>query len=581
MCASLWYDLTIMPSITKKMVRGKPYYYARECKRVNGKPKIVWQKYLGKVEDIIAAVSQKGPGAVPQPQEALVTDFGAVVALYDLAKRLKLVEHIDRHVPKLGSGPSVGSYLLVAVLNRCVAPCSKAAMTDWFTSTALRRLIDIEPKQLSSQRFWDNMDRVSHQSIEAIESDLVAHMIREFDVDVRRVLFDATNFFTFIDTFNTRSTLAQRGKSKEGRSSLRIVGLALLVSADFHVPLLHRTYPGNQTDAPTFASLTEALVERLRVFANGVEDVTIIFDKGNNSKDNLEALAETPYHFVGSLVPTHHKELLAVSQEHFCSLADDGLADVSAYRTRKTIFGAERTVLVTYNDKLFVAQCQTLLREIAKRRQLLGQLQARLQDRRAGKIRGGKAPTVDSVRKQVQGWLKARHMKELFRVEVTEQDGLPKLAYCFDQPAWQRLQSTLLGKAILFTDNDEWTDAEIVRGYRAQHHVERAFRDMKDPHCIAIHPQYHWTDQKVEVHVFCCVLALLLCSLLRRELHRQGIDRSIRKIFADLQAIREVGVLFPPQERGRKPTLKMTLAAMSNEQRKLYSALELDRYRAV
>ena len=32
-----------MASITKKMIRGKPYYYARECKRVKGKPKIVWQ----------------------------------------------------------------------------------------------------------------------------------------------------------------------------------------------------------------------------------------------------------------------------------------------------------------------------------------------------------------------------------------------------------------------------------------------------------------------------------------------------------------------------------------------------------
>src|SRR3989304_2091251 len=75
-----------------------------------------------------------------------------------------------------------------------------------------------------------------------------------------RLLFDGTNFFPFLDTFNDRSTLAQRGKSKQGRASLRIVGLALLVSADFHVPLLHRTYPGNQHDAPTFSSLVQGMV---------------------------------------------------------------------------------------------------------------------------------------------------------------------------------------------------------------------------------------------------------------------------------------------------------------------------------
>jgi hypothetical protein len=42
-----------MPSLTKKIIKGKPYYYARECRRVDGKPKIVWQKYLGRAEDII------------------------------------------------------------------------------------------------------------------------------------------------------------------------------------------------------------------------------------------------------------------------------------------------------------------------------------------------------------------------------------------------------------------------------------------------------------------------------------------------------------------------------------------------
>ena len=151
-----------MASIIKKMIRGKPYYYARECKRVDGKPKIVWQKYLGKAEDIIDALTQSASQtAIPvAPTEAVVTEFGAVVALYDLAQRLQLIKHIDRHAPKRGTGPSVGTYLLVAILNRCAAPCSKASIADWFQDTALRRLVDIEARQLSSQRFWANMDRV-------------------------------------------------------------------------------------------------------------------------------------------------------------------------------------------------------------------------------------------------------------------------------------------------------------------------------------------------------------------------------------------------------------------------------------
>jgi transposase len=200
-------------------------------------------------------------------------------------------------------------------------------------------LVPVQATQLTSQRFWDNRNRVSAEAIVASERDLTAHLVQEFHLDVRQVLFDATNFFTFIDTFNERCTLAQRGKSKEGRASLRISGLALLVTADGHVPLGHHTYPGNQPDATTFASLTDELVTRHQLVAAGGERVTLLFDKGNNSADNLQALADTPYHFIGSLVPTQHPDLLAVPARRFRSLAAEGFPQVTAYRTQKEVFG--------------------------------------------------------------------------------------------------------------------------------------------------------------------------------------------------------------------------------------------------
>lgn len=91
---------------------------------------------------------------VPQPMEAIVAEFGALAALYDLAQRLALVAHIDRHVPKRGKGPSVSTYILVAALNRCVAPRSKAAIAEWFQGTVLRRLVGVEPMGLAARRDW-------------------------------------------------------------------------------------------------------------------------------------------------------------------------------------------------------------------------------------------------------------------------------------------------------------------------------------------------------------------------------------------------------------------------------------------
>ncbi len=565
-----------MASLFKKIIRGNAYYYARVSQRVDGKPKIVSQTYLGRADRIIEKLQAPDSGA--QPREAVVREFGACAALLALARRLRLAEHIDRHVPKRGSGPSVGTYLLAAVLNRCLAPGSKAALAPWFDSTVLQRLLPVRSSQLSSQRFWDHMDRVSSDSIQAVERDLVAAMTREFGVDLRQVLFDATNFFTYIDSFNQRSSLAQRGHSKEGRKSLRIVGVALLVSADFRLPLLHRTYPGNRPDPPMFESLAADLARRCREIAGAAESVTLVFDKGNNSRENLEQVERGPFHFIGSLVPTQHPDLLAVPAEQLRSLEADGLAGVSAWRTQREVFGTARTVLVTWNQALFDAQGRTLLRETAKRKQRLRGLQRQLRRWRDGKLRGGRKPSVASTRKKVDRWLQARHMRDLFAVEVGEADGLPTVRYRFRRKAWEELQSTLLGKTLLFTDNAGWSDAELVRGYRAQHHVESAFRQLKDTDCIAIRPQYHWTDQKIEVHVFCCVLALTLCALLQRELSRHGVQRSIPALLDELGGIREVDVLYPARQEGGEPVLKTTLSKMTAEQQKLHAILGLKEY---
>jgi len=561
-------------SLTKKIINGKPYYYLRDCQWVNGRPKIVSTVYLGSPEKLLERLTR------PEPAEVAIDEFGASAAIFDIAQTLEVVDTIDRHVPKRGSaGPSVGQYLLVAALNRCIAPCSKAQIGEWYQKTALRRLLPMTGAQLTSQRFWDNMERVSQEQITAIEKELARRAVERFGLDLRCLLFDATNFFTFVDSFNTRPKLLQRGHSKEGRDSLRLLGLALCVTADGDVPLLHHPYAGNQHDSVTFESVTEALLERCRSLAQGVFDITLVFDKGNNSQDNLEAIGKSPLHFVGSLVPTQHKDLLAISKKEMRRLEKDQLPAVWAYRTRKVVFGVERTVLCTFNRKLFKAQTMTLTREIRKRTRKLQRLKARLARRRPGAP--GKAPSVDGVSKQVKAILHGRHMKDLFAFKVAENSqGLPRLTYRFKDKAYRKLASTLLGKTIIFTDRTDWTDEQIVLAYRAQHHVEADFRRLKDPRYLTFRPQFHWTDQKLRVHAFYCVLALMLLSLLRRKLDQAGIHMSIVKMMDKLTDMREITVLYPAGPGSQTPFARTILSNTDETQAKLIETLGLDRCRA-
>lgn len=563
-----------MPSLVKKTINGKPYYYLRECRRVDGRPKIVWTVYLGSPQRLFERLTR------PEPVSLAISEFGAAAATYDIACALDVVDTIDRHVPKRGAqGPSVGEYLLLAALNRCAHPCSKTRLGDWYRQTALRRLLPFSSAQTSSQRFWENMSRVDEQQLIAIERDLSAAAVSRFGLDLGCLLFDATNFFTFIDSFNDRADLPQRGHSKEGRDNLRLLGLALLVTSDGEVPLFHHTYAGNQHDAVTFRSVAQEMADRCRRLAQDVCDITLVFDKGNNAEDNLAAVEEGPFHFVGSLVPTQHADLLAIPRKQMRRLDPEQLPAVWSYRTRKVVFGVERTVLCTFNRPLFEAQSKTLRREIAKRRRKLAGLQASL-DRFRVRPRG-KRPTVEGVRKKVKAILVGRHMKDLFTTDVaTGSDGLPQLAHRFRRDSWDVLASTLLGKTILFTDRHDWSDEQIVLAYRAQSHVEAAFRSMKDPRFLAFRPTFHWTDQKLRVHAFYCVLALMILSLLRRKLDKAGLPLSIARMMEKLADIREVTLLFPAPSGTKEPFTRTVLSDLDATQRTLLQALDLDRYRS-
>ena len=173
------------------------------------------------------------------------------------------------------------------------------------------------------------------------------------------------------------------------------------------------------------------------------------------------------------------------------------LPAVWSYRTRKVVFGIERTILCTFNQELFDSQTQTLAREIAKRKRKLQKLRIRLANRRNDSR--GKAPTVEGVQKKVKEILRGRHLADLFAVQVRKKRaGLPRLSFRFRDKAYQQLRSTLLGKTLLFTDRTDWPDEQIVLAYRSQHHIEANFRRVKDPHYLTFRPTFHWTDQKLQ-----------------------------------------------------------------------------------
>jgi len=544
------YTLISMATIQKKPSRGHTYWQIVESRRINGKPRPVVLMHLGTAEGLLRRLQEGGQ----KPVKVQILHFGALAALWNMANELDVIGTIDRRVGKRDQGLSCGQYMLLAALNRAVAASSKASFYHWYRKTVLYRLVPASKSSLSSQRFWDHMAYLDEATISKIEEDFTSKLVEHFKVDLKTLLFDATNFDTFIDT-QSKPILPQRGHAKSKRADLRIIGLALLVSTDFHVPLLSHLYPGNQNDAAMFSSITESLVARYRQFAKECQDITVVFDGGNTSKDNMEEMDGSPYHFVTSLTITHHKDLLDVPLAHFEAFSEPRLEGTTAYRTTKQIWGKTRTVVVTRSEKLLCGQIAGIKAALKKKRSALHQLRKKLHRSQQPDARG-KGYTRESLQKHLDSITSGQYISEILHAEISESGGRLDFMFSTDSNAFEKLKRTRLGKRILCTDNDDWTTEQIILASRAQHHVEAAFKQMKNPHWVSFSPAFHWTDQKLRAHAFYCVLALTLSSLLQRRAAQANIKLTIPALYAQLSEIEEVVNLHPSDNQPKRGRLR-------------------------
>jgi len=427
------------------------------------------------------------------------------------------------------------------------------------------------------------MQYLDEESLAAIETDLTRRLVEDFEVDVRALFYDTTNFDTFLCSENP-SELAQRGHAKSKRTDLRIVGLALMVSWDFHIPLFSRVYEGNQPDSVTFSKVLDDLVARYQMFKERCQRVTLVFDKGNNSGENMEALDDSPYHIIGSLVPTQHQDLLDIPARRFRALEGPLFDGLRVFRTEKEVFGQKRIVLVTHSQALHRGQVRGIRQHLNKKVRALRDLQRRVERSHQPGWRG-KPFTRQGIEKQLESLTSGQYIREFLSAGVIEKNGRLMVEFGTDHDAYRQLKSRVLGKRVLFTTNPNLTDDEIVFGYRGQHHVERAFRDMKDPCFIRFSPAFHRTDSMIRVHAFHCVLALTLLSLLHRHVVKAGIEISQRRLLEDLKRIKEITNYYAAHSGeaaalGGRPRAERTLTRLSPPQEQLFRTLELGQFQA-
>lgn len=488
-----------MATIQSKITNGHKYWYIVESRRVNGKPRPIVLEYLGKASDLLARLKS--------PYESIKLksySHGCIVNLINIAKKINLCniinKHIEAHRDYMSKQPirnnlTPGGTYLLAALGRVCMPTSKDSWLSWADTTSLSYLLRMSFKKLDSSHFWDLMDALPAKNISRIESELTKKVLDLYDIKTDNLFYDTTNFYTYIDTANEKCTIAKRGKNKQKRSDLRQIGMAMVVTKDYRIPLLHVPYEGNMHDSKVFTEVSSHIKDRLDDLGLSIDNHTIVFDRGNNSKKNFKLLKELELHYVAALSPCHHKEIINKALEH------QGI-----YRSKEEIWDDTRTVIITVSDKLKAGQIRGLYTALQKMETKLTKIQVSLSSpkKKNKKLLEARIEKAVNNNKTISGFIETR-LEELEEKKY-------RFIYSIDCEKLRKFEEGL-GLRMLITDRHDWSTPQIIEAYNGQSHIEKSFKLLKNNHYLSLRPQYHWTDQKIKVHFLICMIAYLLSSI--------------------------------------------------------------------
>jgi transposase len=532
-----------MASIVAKSKGNKRYYYVVESQRVNGKPRVVSQVYLGTADKIAALVKD---ASAPVPLSATCKDFGLPAALWLAAQGSGIVDALQSLWPQPRSGPSVAHYLMLAAIHRICEPGPKTEVAEWYSRTVLHQLWGFPPERFTSQAFWDCFNEINVSHWDQVDSpddlcraqSLLLGLWKDREGFGRRFLaYDTTNFHTFIASTNSRNQLAQRGHNKQGRHNLRQIGLSYIMDGVTGLSVCHHVYPGNVADTVELSSALGRIVHLLDCNHIARESVTVVFDKGTAALSNTTMLEESELGWISAL-PWNQAPAQLRDRPTEEIPKCPGHSGVRAIAEKHLVHGKEYLCVLKHSESFAAEQMHSLTASLAKAMQSMAKLSRQLAKPDC-KIKEA------SVRHKIANWLSPQFLSELIRYEVRQQDGRLVLEFELNPAAFQELMVHRLGRTTVLTNRLDWTAEQVVDGYCGQQQVERVFRGLKGGDWLPWGPMFHWTDHNIQVHAFYCMLGISLLRYVHHQAQAAWAGISIEELIHQLDQIKQFVLLYP------------------------------------
>ena len=451
-----------MPYYTFKRSGKNRYLVLRWKKRINGVPTIIKEVSVGTAASLASVLENGLNGIVLKSYSA-----GSTLSVMYMDRKIGFTDTVNTITGHRGNGMSPGDYMLLFIMNRLSDPYSKNSIVKWME----RDYASVIFPKVSSQGFWNVMDKFSDETIKRIQ-DNIRDRIIDMGYDFRNMFVDASNMYTFME----ENDMARKGHNKKHRYDLNQVSYYIAANYDY-IPLYGESYAGNMHDSKTFES----------IIGNIPDNSTLIFDRGYNSKSNIDLICNRRY--IGALKQSDYHDIMKLH------VNPDSYIDL--YRNA---YGREHRIILYHSSSLERRKREAFMKKMGKVILKVKKI-----------IDSGNYDSLDKAR----SYLESENLNETILLPSLEVN---------QERMDQRL--SMMGKNALFTNIMDMDTGDIIDLYRKRNRVEHCFRTINTMD-IAF-PVYHWTPQKIRVHMFFSLMAYLFVALIYNEIHSR--DESVSLI---------------------------------------------------
>jgi len=445
-------------------------------------------------------------------------------------------------------------------LNRLICPLAERAMPDWIRRTALGDLLHEDFSTLGDEALYRNLDRL-HPQRESIERELAECEKTLFSLDDTVFLYDLTS--TYFEGEAGANPQAQRGYSRDNRPDCKQVVVGLVLDRE-GFPKAHEVFDGNTQDRTSLAPMLEALEKR----TGKRPGTTVIVDRGMAYDENLAEIRARGYHYLLAARQPERNPWLAELE------SEEGWEEIVRLPSPQNPFQKKTRVEIKRQAKGDVVYilCRSEGREEKDRAirekqeaKLLGDLAQLRQRARKGQLKEEKKI------QQAIGRLRERYPR-VGRYYTIDYDAAEKNLRWQERAEKKALAQKLDGSYVLKTDRQDLSAEEIWRTYILLTRVEDAFRDLKSP--LLERPIFHHLQNRVQTHIFLCVLAYHLLAVIEHRFLQAGVHTSWSTLRQQLSTHQVVTVVL--HETGSDRLLKIRKATTPEARhREIYATLRI------